>query len=107
MLKYQLKGANKIQHVYFTNSNEIIFAGDNGKLSMISLNGNTSHIIAVQQSSFISKYLSRSAFDYSTVYNIREITSSNEFVYCLYDRIRKENYLLYILKKAVNKVVRL
>ena len=75
MLKYQLKGANKIQHVYFTKNNQLIFAGDNGKLSMISLNGNTSSIITVQQSNIIKKYLSRSAFDYSTIYNIRQIIS--------------------------------
>lgn len=107
MLKYQLKGANRIQHVYFTDNNELIFAGDNGKLSMISLNGNTSAIVSVQQSNILKKYLSKSAFDYSTVYNIRQITSANNFVYCLYDRIKKENYLLYIIKKAVNKVVKL
>lgn len=32
---------------------------------------------------------------------------SENFLYCLHDRISKSNYLIYLLKKAVNKVIRL
>lgn len=108
MLKYQLKGATKIQCLYFTQDNELIFAGNNCKLSMISLNSEScSSIITIQSPNMVKKYLSSSAFDYSTKYNIRAITKNKDFVYCLYDKIKKKSYLMYMIKKAVNKVVRL
>jgi hypothetical protein len=38
MIKYQLKSCRNIQKIHFTDHNEIIFAGDSGQFSMISLN---------------------------------------------------------------------
>jgi hypothetical protein len=105
-MNYKLRSCGNIQQIHFTKKNEIVFAGDSGQVSLLSFNSKKLMAVNVK-SSIVKKYFSKSAFDYSTKYFVRQIAVEQDFLYCLQDKISKSNYLMYLLKKAVNCIVRL